>query len=296
MLTSVLGILNNIIDFIKRNPKFFLGVIFALMIMLLFRQCGKIKELKYDIKVKEVEMKNEYDRFINNIENLKDSVQFISEDNVYVKSLLRVKDDELEILDSELNKSKKRIQELATKIQKGAEVKNIYITKISSDITTTDVLTNVERDSLGNFSVGITDTNQVYSVNTQSWFRLVPNNETLKLELVDKFGDGRSSLLNHRLNFSLTMSQIEMEDGKTRVLVQPIDRNGQVIPNNVLSIPFVNGAEFMDIEPKIIPQPTKPNNRRGFGVMVGPSYGLYQLNGAFQPTWGIGISVGYKIF
>lgn len=296
MLTSVLGILNNIIDFIKRNPKFFLGVIFALMIMLLFRQCGKIKELKYDIKVKEVEMKNESDRFINNIENLKDSVQFISEDNVYVKSLLRVKDDELEILDSELNKSKKRIQELATKIQKGAEVKNIYITKISSDITTTDVLTNVERDSLGNFSVGITDTNQVYSVNTQSWFRLVPNNETLKLELVDKFGDGRSSLLNHRLNFSLTMSQIEMEDGKTRVLVQPIDRNGQVIPNNVLSIPFVNGAEFMDIEPKIIPQPTKPNNRRGFGVMVGPSYGLYQLNGTFQPTWGIGISVGYKIF
>jgi hypothetical protein len=29
--------------------------------------------------------------------------------------------------------------------------------------------------------------------------------------------------------------------------------------------------------------------------MVGPSYGLYNINGSFQPTWGIGLSVGYKI-
>jgi hypothetical protein len=296
MVTTLLKIVNNIIEFIKNNPKFFLGVIFALLIILQFRQCGRIKELKHEIKVKEVEMKNESDRFINNIENLKDSVVYIQEDNVYVKSLLRVKEGELEFLDEELNRSKIKIQELAKKVEKGAEVKNIYVTKISSDITTNDVLTNVERDSLGNFSVGITDTNQIYSINTQSWFRLVPNNETLKLELVDKFGNGRSSLLNHRLNFSLTMSQIELEDGKTRVLVQPIDQKGEVIPNSILSIPFVNGAEFMDIEPKIVPQPTKPNNRRGFGVMVGPSYGLYNLNGTFQPTWGIGISVGYKIF
>ena len=123
-----------------------------------------------------------------------------------------------------------------------------------------------------------------------------PFEDSLKFELVDKYGLHKSSLLKHKLNFSLTLSQIEMENGLTRVVVQPTDSEGLPIPPSVLKIPFVNGVEFMDIKPNTIPTPPVRNKRRGFGVLIGPSYGLYNLNGSFQPTWGIGISVGYKIF
>lgn len=296
MITSILNIINGIFNFIKKNPKFFLGVLFALLIVLLFKQCESIKTLKNEIEIKEVEYKNEKNRFINNINNLKDSVNFIEEDNIYVKSLLRVKDGELELLDDELNKAKNNIQILVNKIDENSEVKNVYVTEISSEIITDDVMTSVKKDSIGNLSIAVRDSNQIYSIETQSWFKLKPFEDSLKFELVDKYGLHKSSLLKHKLNFSLTLSQIEMENGLTRVVVQPTDSEGLPIPPSVLKIPFVNGVEFMDIKPNTIPTPPVRNKRRGFGVLIGPSYGLYNLNGSFQPTWGIGISVGYKIF
>ena len=295
-LTSVISVFNSIFDFIKKNPKFFLGVIFALLIVLLFKQCDNIKGLKNEIEIKEVEYENEKNRFFNNIENLKDSVEFVEEDNVYVKSLLRVREGELQLLDRKLNDAKINIQELANKLDENVEVKNIYVTDVSSEIVTNDVMTNIERDSVGNIGLGIKDSNQIYTLETQSWFKLRPFKDSLKLELVDRFGIGKSSQLKHNLNFSLTLSQLEMENGLTRVVVQPTDNNGNPIPPSILQIPFVNGVEFMDIKPNIIQSPTKRKSRRGFGMLIGPSYGLYSIDGSFQPTWGIGISVGYKIF
>jgi hypothetical protein len=296
VLTSVINVFNSIFDFIKKNPKFFLGVIFALLIVLLFKQCDNIKGLKNEIEIKEVEYENEKNRFFNNIENLKDSVEFVEEDNVYVKSLLRVREGELQLLDKKLNDAKINIQELADKLDENVEVKNIYVTDVSSEIVTNDVMTNIERDSVGNIGLGIKDSNQIYTLETQSWFKLRPFKDSLKLELVDRFGIGKSSQLKHNLNFSLTLSQLEMENGLTRVVVQPTDNNGNPIPPSILQIPFVNGVEFMDIKPNIIQSPTKRKSRRGFGMLIGPSYGLYSIDGSFQPTWGIGISVGYKIF
>jgi len=295
-LTGVINVFNSIFDFIKKNPKFFLGVIFALLIVLLFKQCDNIKGLKNEIEIKEVEYENEKNRFFNNIENLKDSVEFVEEDNVYVKSLLRVREGELQLLDRKLNDAKINIQELADKLDENVEVKNIYVTDVSSEIVTNDVMTNIERDSVGNIGLGIKDSNQIYTLETQSWFKLRPFKDSLKLELVDRFGIGKSSQLKHNLNFSLTLSQLEMENGLTRVVVQPTDNNGNPIPPSILQIPFVNGVEFMDIKPNIIQSPTKRKSRRGFGMLIGPSYGLYSIDGSFQPTWGIGISVGYKIF
>jgi len=295
-LTGVINVFNSIFDFIKKNPKFFLGVIFALLIVLLFKQCDNIKGLKNEIEIKEVEYENEKNRFFNNIENLKDSVEFVEEDNVYVKSLLRVREGELQLLDKKLNDAKINIQELADKLDENVEVKNIYVTDVSSEIVTNDVMTNIERDSVGNIGLGIKDSNQIYTLETQSWFKLRPFKDSLKLELVDRFGIGKSSQLKHNLNFSLTLSQLEMENGLTRVVVQPTDNNGNPIPPSILQIPFVNGVEFMDIKPNIIQSPTKRKSRRGFGMLIGPSYGLYSIDGSFQPTWGIGISVGYKIF
>ena len=295
-LTSIINVFNSIFDFIKKNPKFFLGVIFALLIVLLFKQCDNIKGLKNEIEIKEVEYENEKNRFFNNIENLKDSVEFVEEDNVYVKSLLRVREGELQLLDRKLNDAKINIQELADKLDENVEVKNIYVTDVSSEIVTNDVMTNIERDSVGNIGLGIKDSNQIYTLETQSWFKLRPFKDSLKLELVDRFGIGKSSQLKHNLNFSLTLSQLEMGNGLTRVVVQPTDNNGNPIPPSILQIPLVNGVEFMDIKPNIIQSPPKRKSRRGFGMLIGPSYGLYSIDGSFQPTWGIGISVGYKIF
>jgi hypothetical protein len=296
ILTSILNSINGIFGFIKKHPTFFLGVIFALLIVLLFKQCDNIKGLKNEIEITEVESENEKNRFFNNIKNLKDSVEFVEEDNIYIKSLLRVKEGELKILDSKLNDSKINIQNLVNKIDENIEIKNVYVTDISSEIITNDVMTNIERDSIGNIGLGIKDSNQIYSIETQSWFKLRPFKDSLKLELVDKFGLGNSSLLKHNLNFSLTLSQLEMENGLTRVVVQPTDTYGKPIPPSILHIPFVNGVEFMDIKPNIIESPPIRKSRRGFGMLIGPSYGLYSVDGAFQPTWGIGISVGYKIF
>ncbi|MHA1753940.1 MAG: hypothetical protein ACTSYR_00245 [Candidatus Odinarchaeia archaeon] len=296
MIASILNIINSITGFIKKNPKFFLGVLFALLIVLLFRQCESIKNLKNEIEIKEVEYKNEQNRFFNNIKNLKDSVQFIEEDNLYVKSILRVKDDELKILDSKLESARINIQKLASQIDETSEVKNVYVTEVSSELVTNDVMTQLKKDSIGDLSIGIKDSNQIYSLETESWFKLVPFKDSLKLQLVDKFGFGKSSLLKHKLNFSLTLSQIEMENGLTRVIVQPTDKQGTPIPPSILQIPFMNGVEFMDIKPNLIPSPPIRKSRRGFGVLIGPSYGLYNIDGSFQPTWGIGISVGYKIF
>ena len=295
-LTGIINVFNSIFDFIKKNPKFFLGVIFALLIVLLFKQCDNIKGLKNEIEIKEVEYENEKNRFFNNIENLKDSVEFVEEDNVYVKSLLRVREGELQLLDRKLNDAKINIQELADKLDENVEVKNIYVTDVSSEIVTNDVMTNIERDSVGNIGLGIKDSNQIYTLETQSWFKLRPFKDSLKLELVDRFGIGKSSQLKHNLNFSLTLSQLEMGNGLTRVVVQPTDNNGNPIPPSILQIPFVNGVEFMDIKPNIIQSPPKRKSRMGFGMLIGPSYGLYSIDGSFQPTWGIGISVGYKIF
>ncbi len=258
------NVFNSIFDFIKKNPKFFLGVIFALLIVLLFKQCDNIKGLKNEIEIKEVEYENEKNRFFNNIENLKDSVEFVEEDNVYVKSLLRVREGELQLLDRKLNDAKINIQELADKLDENVEVKNIYVTDVSSEIVTNDVMTNIERDSVGNIGLGIKDSNQIYTLETQSWFKLRPFKDSLKLELVDRFGIGKSSQLKHNLNFSLTLSQLEMGNGLTRVVVQPTDNNGNPIPPSILQIPFVNGVEFMDIKPNIIQSPPKRKSRRGF--------------------------------
>ena len=296
MWTTVLKFITPILSFIKNNPKFFLGVIFALVIAMLFKQCGDIRDLKHEIEVKETEIKNEQNRFENNIESLTDSVEYHKEQSLYSRTLLRVKEGELEMLDGKLANYKAEIQRLANIIQEGSKVKNVYITDISSEIDKHDVMTIVQTDSSGNFSVGISDTNQIISINTESWFRLEPYENKLKLILVDKFGQDSVSRLNYNLNFSLGLSQIELPNGRTRVIVQPRDVYGNPIPQNILNIPFVNGADFMDVEPSVLPTPDASKNKRGFGIMVGPSYGIYYQNSSFIPTWGMGIVVGYKLF
>ena len=100
--------------------------------------------------------------------------------------------------------------------------------------------------------------------------------------LIGRTGSGKSSLLKQNFNFSLTLSQLELPDGNTRVLITPYDTFGNEIPKNLLSIPYVDGVDFIDIEPQLIPSPIKKRKRTGFGVMIGPSFGLNQFDGAFS--------------
>lgn len=296
ILYNILGYITDGLGLIKKYPKFFLGVAIAIFVMLFFKQCEDNRQLKNSIEQLEVNIDNESNRTLNNIKALRDSVITINETNTYLKGVVRVKDGENEILSERIGKQVVKINTLKGKLDDKIKIKNVYVTDITSEIETNDVLTQVDRDTLGNIGIGIKDSNQVYSIETQTWFKLIPDSTSMKLKLVDKYGFGKSSLLKQNFNFSLTLSQLELPDGNTRVLITPYDTFGNEIPKSLLSIPYVDGVDFIDIEPQLIPSPIKKRKRTGFGVMIGPSFGLNQFDGAFRPTWGIGITVGYKIF
>ena len=296
ILYKILGYITDGLGLIKKYPKFFLGVAIAIFVMLFFKQCEDNRQLKNSIEQLEVDIDNESNRTLNNIKALRDSVITINETNTYLKGVVRVKDGENEILSERIGKQVVKINTLKEKLDDKIKIKNVYVTDITSEIETNDVLTQVDRDTLGNIGIGIKDSNQVYSIETQTWFKLIPDSTSMKLKLVDKYGFGKSSLLKQNFNFSLTLSQLELPDGNTRVLITPYDTFGNEMPKSLLSIPYVDGVDFIDIEPQLIPSPIKKRKRTGFGVMIGPSFGLNQFDGAFRPTWGIGITVGYKIF
>lgn len=296
ILYKILGYITDGLGLIKKYPKFFLGVAIAIFVMLFFKQCEDNRQLKNSIEQLEVDIDNESNRTLNNIKALRDSVITINETNTYLKGVVRVKDGENEILSERIGKQVVKINTLKEKLDDKIKIKNVYVTDITSEIETNDVLTQVDRDTLGNIGIGIKDSNQVYSIETQTWFKLIPDSTSMRLKLVDKYGFGKSSLLKQNFNFSLTLSQLELPDGNTRVLITPYDTFGNEIPKSLLSIPYVDGVDFIDIEPQLIPSPIKKRKRTGFGVMIGPSFGLNQFDGAFRPTWGIGITVGYKIF
>jgi hypothetical protein len=296
ILYKILGYITDGLGLIKKYPKFFLGVAIAIFVMLFFKQCEDNRQLKNSIEQLEVDIDNESNRTLNNIKALRDSVITINETNTYLKGVVRVKDGENEILSERIGRQVVKINTLKEKLNDKIKIKNVYVTDITSEIETNDVLTQVDRDTLGNIGIGIKDSNQVYSIETQTWFKLIPDSTSMKLKLVDKYGFGKSSLLKQNFNFSLTLSQLELPDGNTRVLITPYDTFGNEIPKSLLSIPYVDGVDFIDIEPQLIPSPIKKRKRTGFGVMIGPSFGLNQFDGAFRPTWGIGITVGYKIF
>jgi hypothetical protein len=296
VLDKALKILSDLTEFFKKNPKFFLGVIFMLMISLLFKQCDTNMKLKKEIERQEVITDNERARFKNNVDALTDEVKILKDEKAYFKTILRVRDGELAHLDANLKMAKEEVERLLKENKKNGQVKNIFITKISSDISTNDVMTHVGKDSSGNTYVGISDSNQVFAVNTKTWFKLTPEGNEMKLSLVDKYGDNRSSLLNHSLNFSLSLSQVEMNSNTTKVFVQVKDKNGNTIPRNLLDIPFINGVDFIEVKAKEKEVPAPIENKNRFGFMVGLGSGLYNVGNNFQPGWGVGVMLGYKLF
>lgn len=296
VIDKALKILSDLTEFFKKNPKFFLGVVFMLMISLLFKQCDSNMKLKKEIKRQEVITENERARFKSNVDALTGEIEILNNEKAYFKTILKVRDGELAHLDANLKMAKEEVERLLKENKKDGEVRNIFITKISSDISTSDVMTHVGTDSLGNTYVGISDSNQVYGINTKTWFKLKPEGDQMKLSLVNKYGENKSSLLNHSLNFSLSLSQVEMDSNTTKVLVQAKDKNGNTIPRELLDIPFVNGVDFIEVKAKEKEVPAPLTKRNRFGFMVGLGSGLYNVGDNFQPGWGVGVMLGYKLF
>jgi hypothetical protein len=290
---KILSIFGDVYEFFKKHPKFFLGVVVAVFIMLFFKQCDDNRVLKNEIKQLNVELENENNRTLNNITALKDSVVKLNNSNTYMKGVIRVKEGESEILTDRLIASTKKIKELTKKL-KDSEVTNVYITDISADISTNDVMTNINTEDSNTFSVGVKDSNSVFSISTQTWFRIVPNDNKLKLELLDRYGSGKSSLLDYKLNFSLTTAQIELPNGTTRILIRPTDIYGNEIPPSILSIPFADGVDYIDVKPQTITPPSD-KKKKGLGIVIGPMGGLFYDNNTFVPALGIGVTVGYRI-
>ena len=297
IITSILNFFSFLLDTARKHPKFFFGFLLMLFIVLFFKQCQTNKNLEHKITELEVKLQNEQNRYTNNIRSLKDSVDYVEAEKLYIKGVLRVKEGELAVVSNRLNNAKGEIKKLLKKMgESEGQIRNIYITGVSSDITTTDVKTKVEVDRTGAFGLSVSDSNQIYSIETKTWFNLTPNGDSLKLNLLNRFDNQSVSQLKYKLKFSLLLSQIELDSGNTRVLVQARDINGNPIPKSLLDIPFINGVDFLDVKPRELPPPTTNKKRTGFGMMVGPSYGLYSTPNGFQPTWGIGLMLGYKLF
>jgi len=293
---KIFNVFSGIFEMIKKNPKFFLGLVVAAFIVIFFRQCEANKQLKQDIKVMNVIRENESNRTVNNLKALKDSVVFHKETSTYLKDIVRAKDNETILLTNRLETANNKLIKIAKEIDDKSEVSNVFVVDLQSDTFTNDVLTNVGRDSIGNYSIGIKDSTSVFSVETKTWFNFKPEGNVLKLFLVDKYGSDKSSELKHRFNFTLNIGQVELENGRTRILINPVDIDGNEIPTSILNIPYADGVNFIDVEPKIIPLPEPIRKRTGFGVVIGPTVGFGYGNGVFNPTIGIGITIGYRIF
>ena len=162
ILYKILGYITDGLGLIKKYPKFFLGVAIAIFVMLFFKQCEDNRQLKNSIEQLEVDIDNESNRTLNNIKALRDSVITINETNTYLKGVVRVKNGENEILSERIGEQVVKINNLKEKLEDKIKIKNIYVTDITSEIETNDVLTQVDRDTLGNIGIGIKDSNQVY--------------------------------------------------------------------------------------------------------------------------------------
>jgi len=290
-LSTILMGLKSAGSFLKKNPSVILALILAGLIIFGFEMHRKNQELKNNIDKLEDKLKEVEDRFKGNVEALNGQIEYLEGDTTYLRSTLRIKDGELSVLDQKLNEAYFEISELKQSIGENTTIQTIYITEVSANVKDKDVSSHIDKDTLGNFAVGISDTGSFYSVNTKTWFRFVPSNNVLSLELVDKYGEGKSSLLSASLDFGLTLAKIRLENGNTRVLVRAKDKNGNLIPQDKFRLKYINGVDFIDFEPEKIEE-----SERRMAVLVGPSYGLYLDNNVVKLGFGLGVSVGYRLY
>ena len=116
IITSILNFFSFLLDTVRKHPKFFFGFLLMLFIVLFFKQCQTNKNLEHKITELEVKLQNEQNRYTNNIRSLKDSVDYVEAEKLYIKGVLRVKEGELAVVSNRLNNAKGEIKKLLKKL------------------------------------------------------------------------------------------------------------------------------------------------------------------------------------
>jgi hypothetical protein len=286
-LNTILTFLNNVMGYFKKHPKFFIGVISALIVVFLFRQCEKNAELKTRIDTLEVEIDAETERFKQNLRVLGDSIRYYDRTLVYSQTLLQATEEELELMSKELDSVKKKFNE------SGVEVKTLFVTEVESSTMNTDLNTKILIDTNRVFSVNLTDTNRLYTLNAQTWLKATQDSTTLSIDPISYFGEGKPTKIDLDFNFKLALSTSDTDSG-TKVYIKVLDAQNNEIPKELINIPYAQGVNFVEVSNKN--EPIVESKKRRFSVVVGPTYGVFNNNGTFQNGAGLGIMVGYRLW
>lgn len=286
-LNTVLTFLNNIMGYFKKHPKFFIGVVTALIIVFLFKQCEENKDLRNRVDMLEVEIDSETERFKSNLRTLSDSIKYYDNTLTYSQSVLQATEDELELMSKELSDIKRKFKE------SDVEVKTLYVTEVQSSTTSIDLDTKILIDTNRMFAVTLSDTNSVYTLNTKTWLRATQDSTFLMIDPVSYFGSGKPSKIDLDFNFKLALSTTETENG-TKVFIKALDSNNNEIPKDVISIPYAQGVNFIEVPNTN--QPIINSRQRKLNVVIGPVYGVFYNNGMYQNGAGLGLMVGYRLW
>jgi hypothetical protein len=280
--------LSKALNWVRQNPMTALVVLCAVLLMLLLNQCGTTRKLKSEVAQKEQQIKTEQQRSQNNLKVLHDTVQFVRTDSSYAKSILVAKQSEIALLDRELSDALAHVKTVTKEVPK-----LVYITDINTNISTSDVNTKVDHEG-DSVSVGLLVDNQLFHLRTHTWLQFVPDsvNKSIGLQLVDKYGDGKPSLLDFSQNFRLQLAEVQGKDGLKRIYIQPVDLSGHAIDPKLLGITNIKGVDMIEqITPSVVTKTKAPR----FALVFGPQGGLWVKNGKITPYAGVGITLGYNL-
>jgi hypothetical protein len=291
ILSAIGNFFSWIFSVFKKNPTASLLVLAAIFLMLYINSCKNNIQLKKDLTTAADVLKREQERTSNNLKALTDTVKYLREDSIYTKRILAAKQSEIADLDKELADAAQRVKTITVT----KEVpKLVYITTISSNISTSDVETKVDKQG-DSISIGIGTQTPLFTLRTQTWFSVLPDTvkKRLTIQLLDKYGVNKPSHLDYNLNFKLQIVQTELPDGSKRIYINPVDLQGNAIDPALLGITNVKGVDFIDVPstPPITPTKQKPRIVMGLGPQAGMTY----MDGKLRPYVGVGLTIGLNL-
>lgn len=249
-----------------------------LCLIMLFRQCDKSQQLKYELEVS---------RHIAN-----QNLAALNDNEIR----LMVTKDQLKEIDYSLYEAKRIIDSLI-------DVKSQVITKtevryIEQNIT---LLSELYFDSIrGSYGLKFLDDNNFRKIEGISFFKVKEEDASVIIEA------DSTIITNLSFNFALVISQYQdnlTNYTRTKMLPFYVNIDGSLggrIPNEILNIDFRN-AEILDtpFTPNQPPIPIVTNNNRfnsGFAVTINPlAFGLHPTDNGYRFGWTPNIGIGYYI-
>lgn len=288
---TLVNIIGPLFKIISENYGFILGMALAGTILFGLWQWQQNKDLKENIIIIEETAKNDARRLLNNINSLNDSLNTIESTNIKFRQIVSVKENEIQYLNSELISVKTQFSKyIDTVIDTVYHIENIIISDFSIQKDSSDVDLVIDSIGVDTFRFTILDSNIVYShLTTFNIFSVLDsiNNSNLIVEN-----------LNRKFDFNVRMSlaQTVTGSGAMRVFLNITDKDGKNIPSDLFQIPFLTGANYIDTnkEPPIIIVQTP--ERKNFTVTVGPTFGMFNREGLFSYSFGLGVTLGYKLW